>query len=234
MQDGTGPSHFQAYILHADSRTDEITYYYIRQGETLQSETYPGRTYSLKEETKRKDRLAVLEWGDLTVLVDESYFDRMLIERLTSSVFLASGLKNDWQFEEVHRRGVSFIFHLRTRREDYLLWQLSMERLSEQHQVEFEQMIINNVYEESLKEDIKSLIMRILEVLRRGHRVCIHCSHKVIESPAFQMITMTVFKGYSYNQALSKVRKRRLLPESRYLVAHDVLAIVKKWVDRHK
>ena len=75
--------------------------------------------------------------------------------------------------------------------------------------------------------------MRILTVLRQGHRVLIHCSKKVIQSPSFQLITLTVFQGFSYNRALSQVRQNRRLPESKYLVAHDVLQIVNQWVEMH-
>ena len=93
---------------------EEVVYYYIREGETLQSEIYPGRRYSSKTELKRKDRFAEVQWGDQRALIDESFFDSMLLERLTSSVFLGSGLKNSFQFQQIMKEGVSYVFHLRT------------------------------------------------------------------------------------------------------------------------
>ena len=82
----------------------------------MQSEMHPGRYYSFRRDVKRKDRIAEVQWGDQRVLIDESFFDRMLFERLTNSVFLGSGLKNSFQFQQIIKEGVSYVFHLRTTR----------------------------------------------------------------------------------------------------------------------
>lgn len=102
-----------------------------------------------------------------------------MFERLTNSLFLSSNINNNWQFKTLHKKGVTYMIHLRTKREDYLMWNMYMKRIAESENIELRSWVFSNIFGMSLIEEMKQLINVILILLGNGHRICLHCSKKV-------------------------------------------------------
>jgi len=48
-------------------------------------------------------------------------------------------------------------------------------------------------------------------MLINGHRVCIHCSRKILKSAPINILYQTYFLGYKYGEAIELIRSENSL-----------------------
>jgi hypothetical protein len=89
------------YSFSVGREVEWFNYFYVRVGDTTQSETYPGRILRLESKRFQNGRINEFDWMGSKVVVDETSFDQLVLEKMNNLIYFACHLKSTSHFNKM-------------------------------------------------------------------------------------------------------------------------------------
>jgi protein-tyrosine phosphatase len=175
-----------------------------------------------------------LEWTGELIILDESSFDHLILEKMTNQIFIASYLKNTTQFCKILDRHITAILNLNSKDEDYTISNYHLKTLCQQNNIQLKNWTVEELSSRQFLSEAEEIVAILEKLLVEGHRVCIHCSRKIMRSAPIHVLYLTMFVGYSLGEAIEQMGRDNPLSESGCKVVQDVFNLVHNKMNRGK